>query len=53
MIVDVHSHAFPSERVFTPTFVAEAQRMRSRPLQLVTRYAEYRATARIYFDIER
>ena len=45
MIVDVHSHVFPSNDVFSPSFLAEANRMRSRPLDLVTRYAEYRATA--------
>lgn len=45
MIVDVHSHAWPTPDVFSGTFVEEANRMRSRPLELLTRYADYRASA--------
>jgi predicted TIM-barrel fold metal-dependent hydrolase len=45
MIVDVHSHVFPSRQVFSDKFIEEASRMRSEPVDLVTRYDAYRATA--------
>ena len=32
MIVDVHSHAWPSPQVFSAKFLEEAYRMRSRPV---------------------
>lgn len=46
MIVDVHSHAWPSPDVFSPRFVEESRRMRSGPVRLVARLAEYRAAAK-------
>ncbi len=45
MIVDVHSHAWPGAGAFSESFVAQAARMRARPLELVTDYARYRSTA--------
>jgi uncharacterized protein len=45
VIVDVHTHVFPSSKVFFAKFIEEASRMRSTPVDLVTRYADYRATA--------
>ncbi len=45
MFVDVHSHAWPAEHCFSATFLQEANRMRSQPLNLVTRYADYRDNA--------
>jgi uncharacterized protein len=45
MIIDVHTHVFPHNRVFFGKFIEEASRMRSSPVDLVTRYSDYRATA--------
>lgn len=45
MIVDVHTHVFPSHGVFSEKFIEEASRMRAQPVDLVTRYEAYRATA--------
>jgi uncharacterized protein len=45
MIVDVHTHVFPSPQVFSDRFIEEASRMRAEPVDLVTRYDAYRATA--------
>ncbi|MEM7128302.1 MAG: amidohydrolase family protein [Chloroflexota bacterium] len=45
MIIDIHSHCWPSHDVFSSQFIAEASRMRSTPIDLTTRYADYRATA--------
>lgn len=45
MIIDVHSHVFTSNRPFSATFLAEASRARSTPIDMITRYADYRATA--------
>lgn len=45
MIVDVHTHVFPSHGVFSGKFIEEASRMRAEPVDLVTRYEAYRATA--------
>src|SRR5262245_49615630 len=45
MVIDIHSHAWPSDKAFTANFLAEASRMRSRPIDLVTRYADYRTAA--------
>jgi uncharacterized protein len=45
MIIDIHSHVWPSPTCFTPKFVAESSRMRGRAPQLITTYAEYRASA--------
>ncbi|MFH1267100.1 MAG: amidohydrolase family protein [Planctomycetota bacterium] len=46
MIVDVHAHYWPSLESFSPSFLAEARRMRTAPVNLVTRYEHYRgATA--------
>jgi predicted TIM-barrel fold metal-dependent hydrolase len=44
MIIDVHTHVFTSQTVFFGKFLEEASRMRSRPIDLLTRYDEYRAT---------
>ena len=46
MIIDVHSHVWPSPSCFTAKFVAEASRMRGRAPKLVTTYADYRASAK-------
>lgn len=45
MIIDVHTHVFTSHRPFSAQFLAEAERARSGPIDLITRYADYRATA--------
>jgi predicted TIM-barrel fold metal-dependent hydrolase len=45
MIIDVHTHVFTSNKPFSAQFLAEAERARSGPIDLVTRYADYRATA--------
>lgn len=45
MIIDVHKHVWPSNAVFSAKFLEEASRMRSGPIDLVTRYDDYRATA--------
>lgn len=45
MIIDVHTHVFPNNSVFFGNFLAEASRMRSTPIDLVTRYDQYLATA--------
>lgn len=45
MIVDVHTHVFTSNSVFSDTFIQEVSRARTTPIDLTTRYADYRATA--------
>lgn len=45
MIIDVHKHVWPSNAVFSAKFLEEASRMRSGPIDLVTRYDDYRVTA--------
>lgn len=45
MIIDVHTHVFTSHKPFSEQFLAEASRARSGPIDLITRYADYRATA--------
>ena len=45
MIVDIHTHAFPNNNVFSAQFQAEATRARAEAFDLVTRYEDYRATA--------
>ena len=45
MIVDVHSHVFPSLGAFSATFLAEASRMRTNKIDMITRYADYLAMA--------
>lgn len=45
MIIDVHKHVWPSNAVFSAKFLEEASRMRSGPIDLVTQYDDYRATA--------
>jgi len=45
MIIDVHTHVFPDNSVFSNTFLAEASRARKEPIDLSTRYADYCATA--------
>lgn len=42
MIVDVHTHCWPRLDCFTPSFIADAGRMRTGPVELVTRYEDYR-----------
>lgn len=44
MIIDVHTHVFTSNKPFSETFIAEASRARTTPIDLITRYDEYRAT---------
>lgn len=41
MIIDVHSHCWPSADCFSAAFQADARRMRSTPVKLVSRYEEY------------
>ena len=43
MIVDVHAHCWPSLDCFSPSFQADARRMRVNAVNLVSRYEEYRA----------
>ncbi|MEX0714260.1 MAG: amidohydrolase family protein [Pirellulales bacterium] len=43
MIVDVHTHCWPSPDCFSPAFHDDARRMRANPVNLVTRYQDYRA----------
>ena len=45
MIIDVHTHVFTSNKPFSNTFLAEASRARTTPIDMITRYADYRATA--------
>lgn len=45
MIVDVHTHVFVNNNIFSSNFLADASRMRSEPVDLITRYENYRATA--------
>ena len=46
MIIDVHKHVFLNDSVFFGDFLADASRIRAAPVDLTTRYADYRATAR-------
>jgi predicted TIM-barrel fold metal-dependent hydrolase len=43
MIVDVHTHCWPSLDCFSPSFLADARRMRAAAVNLVSRYEDYRA----------
>jgi len=43
MIVDVHTHCWPSLESFSPSFLADAQRMRTAPVNLIARYEYYQA----------
>lgn len=45
MIVDVHAHWFRSTEGFSPDFLAQAQRAKGQPVDLVTRYEEYWAAS--------
>ncbi len=45
MIIDVHTHVFPDNSVFSDSFLAEASRARKEPIDFVTRYDDYCATA--------
>ncbi|MEZ4658785.1 MAG: amidohydrolase family protein [Caldilineaceae bacterium] len=45
MIIDVHTHVWPNNSIFFSNFLAEASRMRSQPLDLISRYADYCVTA--------
>lgn len=42
MIVDVHAHCWPRPDCFSPSFQADARRMRLSPVNLVTKYENYR-----------
>jgi predicted TIM-barrel fold metal-dependent hydrolase len=42
VIVDVHAHCWPRPDCFSPSFQADARRMRLSPVNLVTRYENYR-----------
>lgn len=44
-MIDIHAHYFPSPDIYSPTFLKESQRMRGRPIQLVTDYSDYWTTA--------
>ena len=44
MIVDVHAHCWPSLDCFSPSFQADARRMRVNAVNLVSRYEDYRAS---------
>src|SRR3954447_13746718 len=44
MIVDVHAHCWPSLDCFSPSFQADARRMRVNTVNLVSRYEDYRAS---------
>jgi predicted TIM-barrel fold metal-dependent hydrolase len=44
MIVDVHTHCWPSPDCFSSSFKADARRMRVGEVDLVTRYEDYRAS---------
>jgi len=45
MIVDVHAHYFPTAEAFSPEARLQAERARGGPVNLVTDYAHYWATA--------
>lgn len=45
MIIDVHTHVFPTNNIFSPSFIEQASRAKKETFDLVTRYDEYRATA--------
>jgi predicted TIM-barrel fold metal-dependent hydrolase len=45
MMVDVHTHVFPTSDVFFGNFIAEASRARNEPVDLITHYDDYRATS--------
>jgi len=45
MIIDVHTHVFTSNKPFSNKFLEEASHARATPIDMVTRYADYRATA--------
>jgi len=45
MIIDVHTHVFTSNQPFSSKFLEEASRARTTPIDMITRYADYRATA--------
>ncbi|WP_165219642.1 amidohydrolase family protein [Aquisphaera insulae] len=42
MIIDVHAHCWPRADCFSPSFQADARRMRLSPVNLVTEYEAYR-----------
>jgi len=42
VIVDVHAHCWPRPDCFSPSFQADASRMRLSPVNLVTRYEDYK-----------
>lgn len=43
MIVDVHTHCWPRQDCFSPSFQADARRMRAASVDLVSRYEDYHA----------
>ena len=45
MIIDVHTHVFPTNDVFSASFIEQASRAKKEKFDLVTRYDDYRATA--------
>ena len=45
MIVDVHAHWFRSSEGFSTDFLAQGQRAKGQPVDLVTRYDEYWAAS--------
>ena len=45
MILDVHAHYWPSRSIFTPQTIAQAERVRGGPIEVVTDYRHYWANA--------
>ncbi len=41
MIIDIHAHYFPDAKAFSPEFMAQAERAKGGPIELVTDYAHY------------
>lgn len=45
MLIDVHTHVWPNEEIFSASFIAQIARARSQRIPLTTRYSDYLATA--------
>lgn len=45
MILDVHAHYWPSRSIFSPQTIAQAERVRGGPIEVVTDYRHYWANA--------
>jgi predicted TIM-barrel fold metal-dependent hydrolase len=44
MIIDVHTHCWPGLHCFSPSFQADARRMRASAVELANKYEDYRDT---------